>query len=230
MAQPSTRKLHQGDTLSDLVRSHIREGILRGQYRSGERLREAEIASRVGVSRSPVREAVKVLEDEGLITLEPWSGLRIASFSRLQMLEILAYREILEGLAAELACDRVSKAALQELERLAGDEFTSMTKEERQRRDREFHKIIYESSDNEYLLESIDRLGAFLILLPAGSVDEPARAASILCEHRSILRALHDRDPSRARDAAKLHAENDAAAVLPAIIELDLELGYTSIK
>ena len=90
-------------SMTDEVRDHIRDGIAEGRYLPGERLREGAIAEVLNVSRTPIREAMRILESEGLIVMQPWKGITVATLTRKQVSDFYSYRETIEGLAAEMA-------------------------------------------------------------------------------------------------------------------------------
>lgn len=204
---------------------HIREGILAKRFRPGDRIREVEIVSTLGVSRSPIREAFKVLAEEGLIVIEPWKGLAITTFSRKEMIEIFEYREILDGLAAELACQKIGNAELRKLNTLieCSNYNIDIDSADLARNNQEFHDIIYCATENEYLVRAAGTLRTLLSLLPAADLRERHRTESVLFEHRAIVVALEERDPFKAKHAAKTHVKNSADALLFAIMEADLK-------
>lgn len=217
-------KLAANSTLSDLVRTHIQEGILQGNYAPGQRLKESELASALGISRSPIREAMKVLNEEGLISVEPWKGLRISKLNRLQMIELFAYREVLEGIAVELACENIKPEPLRKLEDLVGDYLLSkdISLQDLSRNNQEFHQSIYEAAGNEYLLASTGTLRTLLALLPNENFRLPGRTKVILNEHRAIVDALGNRDPAAAKKAMLEHVGNSLNAHVSLIVEADL--------
>lgn len=204
------------NTLSDAVRAHLRDGILSGDYAPGQRIRETEIAEIVGVSRSPIREAIKILEAEGLLVSEAWQGLTIANPSRLQTLEIFQYREALEGLSAELACTSITSSELDDLEALVDkvDGKKRATPAELVRNNQEFHQTIYDATHNQYLIESVGTVKTLLALLPAANYTKDNRREVIVSEHRRIVKALRRRDPKAARSAACSHVRNSAKVQL----------------
>ena len=219
-------KKAKSKTLSDVVRSHIQEGILSGSLFPGQRLKEKDLAAELNISRSPIREALKVLADDGLIVVTPWKGLSIAKLDRLQMLEIFVYREVLEEMAVEMACATISHERLEKLEELVGDHLFAddVTLSDLARNNQEFHRNIYEASENEYLLASVGALRALLALLPAENFRKPGRTRTIVDEHRQIVKSLRDRDPEAAKSAVREHIRNSAKAQMSLIIKDDLDI------
>jgi len=209
------------NTLSDVVRAHIRDGILSGHYSPGQKLSETEIANIIGISRSPIREAIKVLEAEGLLVSETRKGLMIANPNRQQTLEIFQYREALEGLASELACTTITNEELDELKDLVDkvDGAIGATRAELVRNNQDFHQIIYAATQNKYLIESTGTLKTLLALLPATSYNQTNRRETIVIEHRQILEALRQRDAVLAKVVTKNHVRSSAKVQLQLIIE-----------
>lgn len=209
----------RGGVLSDAVRSHIHEGILSGLYKPGDRLREAELAARLGVSRSPIREAISVLEGEGLVVYGPGKGLTIARFSRLETIELFAYREILEGLAAELAAQSITDETVDRLEGLVRAYRAARDEVSLARNNQEFHRVIYHCTGNSYLIESIGTLRTLLALLPVEGTARRRAPTEVAAEHEALLEALRARDPARSRQVAEMHVRNSAAALLKVMLK-----------
>lgn len=108
--------------LRDVVFNTLRRAILRGELKPGERLMEIQLANKLGVSRTPIREAIRKLELEGLVLMIPRKGAEVAEITRKNMMDVLEVRKALEELAAELACERIGKEQIAEM-RVAAKEF-----------------------------------------------------------------------------------------------------------
>ena len=104
--------------LRDVVFNTLRQGILKGELEPGERLMEVQLANRLGVSRTPIREAIRKLELEGLVVMIPRKGAEVAKISEKNLQDVLELRCALEELAIELACERISEDMLKELDRM----------------------------------------------------------------------------------------------------------------
>ena len=107
--------------LRDVVFNTLRESILKGEMKPGERLMEIHLANKLGVSRTPIREAIRKLELEGLVLMIPRKGAEVAKISEKSLRDVLEVRRSLEELAIELACQRMSEDDMAELERVQGN-------------------------------------------------------------------------------------------------------------
>ena len=103
--------------LRDVVFHTLREAILKGELKPGERLMELQLASKLGVSRTPIREAIRMLEQEGLAVTIPRRGAEVARMTEKDMKDVLQIREVLDELAVRLACDNITKEEIKELEK-----------------------------------------------------------------------------------------------------------------
>jgi DNA-binding GntR family transcriptional regulator len=191
---------------ADIVYHSLLDGIWEGRFAHGERLREEEIARALGVSRTPVREALQRLQQRGLLTVGAGRGLVIAQLTKQQILELYAMREILEGSAAHFAAQHAHPAEIEIIDRLqkrlakAQDDAVGLAKLNRQ-----FHQAIYEAAHNQYLLQTLDSLHDSLALLHGTVFRMPNRRTETDDEHRLIVAAIEDRDPDRAEKAAREH-------------------------
>ena len=147
--------------LRDVVFNTLREAILKGELQPGERLMELQLASKLGVSRTPIREAIRMLEQEGLAVTVPRKGAEVAKMTEKDMEDVLQVREALDELAASIACELMTKEELEEL-RGAMREFELSTKTKEIKRiaqaDVDFHDIIYRSTDNPKLVSLLNNL------------------------------------------------------------------------
>lgn len=203
------------------VYNELRAGIREGRYRPGERIREETIARSLGVSRTPVREALSRLATHGLLELAA-GGLVVASLSRPQVMELYAMREILEGSAARFAAQHAAPAELVTLKRL------SRAFEERHgdpaalaRRNRDFHAAIYEAAHNRYLMRMLDDLNDALALLPNTTFAIPGRSEMAVREHDAVVEAIERRDPEAAEALAREHIRQAQQARIRLLFEGD---------
>ncbi|MHA1153599.1 MAG: GntR family transcriptional regulator [Alphaproteobacteria bacterium] len=207
---------------AEYVEARIREAIQDGRYQPGARLRETEIAERLKVSRTPVREALRRLESEGLLGFVPWRGVVVAQLDRRQVMELYAMRAILEGAAAGLAARQVQPAEIDLLDALlaraeaAEDHPTRLASI-----NREFHQAIQAAAHNRYLTQTLDGLRNALALLRGTTFALPGRAAEAQNEHRSILDAIRAHDAEAAETAARAHIAQAERARLRMLLELD---------
>jgi len=199
----------------EAVYRHLKDLLLSGRFAPGERLSEPLLAQDLGVSRTPVREALMRLAEEGLVELVPGKGARVRAFTPEEVEEVYRVRALLEGEAAREAALRATPWELEELSGLlrAIDEAPEEDYPEQMRRDLEFHRALVRLSGNRTLYRLYEDLLATLALarsaLPTLSQEERTRA-----EHRAILEALSHRDPEGARRAVEAHIERFKRLVL----------------
>lgn len=179
--------------------------IKNGTYKHGDRMREEEVARALGVSRTPVREALSRLQVRGLLEMSP-GGLVVAALTRTQVIELYAMREILEGTAARFAAQHASASDLAALRHLAqafaeaGDDPPRMA-----HFNALFHEAIYEAAHNRYLMRTLDDLNDALTLLPSTTFEISGRRQKAVVEHAAILDAIERRDAVAAEEAARSH-------------------------
>ncbi len=192
----------RGQNAYRLVLSAIREGL----YKPGDRLREEEVAARLGMSRTPVREALGRLQEKGLIEAAAGRGLAVATLNMQQVLELYAMREEMEGAAARFAAGQTSAVEIENMERL-NEEFRAASDDPiaAARVNRMFHARLYDAARNRYLRQALDDLQDNIALLPETTFVEPGRTDVAYREHLVILDALRARDAQRAYDKAAEH-------------------------
>jgi DNA-binding GntR family transcriptional regulator len=191
-----------GQEAYDRLRAAIRDGTLA----PGHRITEADLAARIGVSRTPVRQAIARLEAEGLLTHEPRRGLTVTRPDHQQVVELYVMREALEGTAARLAAQHASETELAAMAELLETEPALLADAAglaglNQR----LHGLLYLAAHNRYLLRSLEQLSATMALLPS-LLTQGGRAAAAHAEHRALLAALLARDGDAAEAAARAHA------------------------
>jgi DNA-binding GntR family transcriptional regulator len=191
---------------ADFVYESLRDAIADGRIAVGERVREEEIARNLGVSRTPVREALQRLHQRGLLVFGAGRGLVVAQLSHNQVLQLYAMREILEGSAARFAAQHATAADVAILYRLQReladakpDAMLLVTL------NRRFHQAIYEAAHNQYLMQTLDMLHESFALLHNTTFRVPSRRGESDEEHRRIVAAIEKRDPDAAEDAAREH-------------------------
>jgi DNA-binding GntR family transcriptional regulator len=211
MSDPGIAASSRGDFAYSTLRAAIQEGSIQ----PGERLREVELAERLGVSRTPVREALKRLEAEGLVALAPRRGLVVAQLDQQQVHELYALREVLEGAAAAFAARHASEYEIEALQDLVRrHEEAGRSTEQLVEINRHFHQTIYRAARNRYLLEALSSLQGSLALLRETTYSAAGRPAAALGEHREIARAIRWRDAASAEEVARRHIRNAEQARL----------------
>jgi DNA-binding GntR family transcriptional regulator len=194
---------------ADFVYDSLRDAIWEGRFANGERLREEEIARALGVSRTPVREALQRLQQRGLLEIGPGRSLMVPELSRHQVFELYAMREILEGSAARFAAQHANPTEIAILYRLQ-EELAKADDDDAIRLiklNREFHQAIYEAAHNQYLLQILETLHDSLAMLHGATFRIPTGRAESDAEHRRIVAAIELRDPDAAERAAREHIQ-----------------------
>ncbi len=191
---------------AQLAYERMLQAIQLGQLTSGTRVREADVAQWLQISRTPVREAMRRLEAEGMLSHIPHVGVVITEIDAEMVTELYAMREVLEGTAAGLAAQHASPAEihlLQEIVRTGKDlPYDTVVL---MRHNREFHDIIYRSAHNRYLLKSLNALRDSLVLLGKTTLGTKSRAAAALAEHAAIVAAITARDQTAAEQLMRKH-------------------------
>jgi DNA-binding GntR family transcriptional regulator len=191
---------------ADFVYESLRDAIWDGRVAVGERVREEEIARNLGVSRTPVREALQRLQQRGLLVFGAGRGLTVASLSQHQVLQLYAMREILEGSAARFAAQHATEPEIAVLWRLQKElckpDHDTMALVTLNRR---LHQAIYEAAHNQYLIQTLSVLHDSLALLHSTTFRVPSRRLESDEEHRQIVEAIEQHNPDRAEEAARQH-------------------------
>jgi len=181
----------------------IKQKILSGFFSSDARLREMEISKLIGMGRTPVREALKRLEDERLLTHEPRRGLVITRIDKQGVTELYAMREVLEGAAAEFAARHATDAEIDNMQSIL--EQSEQPDCDPVRMNLQFHKAIYGAAHNQHLIRTLQSISDTTFLLGRSTLQSPQRAQKAVAEHQQILAAIRNRDPQAASTAAKNH-------------------------
>lgn len=199
-------------SLSTKVFHTIRENILSGKYRYKEELKEKTLGDELGVSRTPVREALRQLELEGLVTIIPNKGAYVVGISKADIQDIYEIRSRLEGLCAKWACDNITKEQLDDLEEnIYLSEFHAGKEghaEQVLELDNRFHEILYEASQSPVLEHTLSDFHHYVQRVRKITLAEPARAVASNEEHRKILEALKAKDKKQSEELATLHMMN----------------------
>ncbi len=199
-------------SLSTKVFHTIREDILSGKYRYNEELKEKTIGDELGVSRTPVREALRQLELEGLVTIIPNKGAYVVGISKEDIKDIYEIRSRLEGLCAKWACSNITKEQLDELdENIYLSEFHAGKDghaEQILELDNKFHEILYEASKSPVLEHTLSDFHHYVQRVRKITLADPKRAVASNEEHRQIVEALKAKDSKKAEKLATLHMMN----------------------
>ncbi len=185
---------------------YIRDAIRAGKFKPGDRLREADLATAINLSRTPIREALARLESNGLIINDSVRGLVVTELDFSAMNELYFMREILEGTAARLAAQHASDVELSILEDLC-EQYKEAIHDEVaiQVKNRQFHDMLCQCAHNRYLIGTVNILHDSLSLLGPSVLRQRERAQETLAEHQAITEAICKRDPNAAEQAMRAH-------------------------
>jgi DNA-binding GntR family transcriptional regulator len=199
--------------IRDSVFSTLRTAILDGKLQPGERLVERDIAEKLGISRTPVREAIRKLELERLVTHIPRKGVVVAGFSKADVVEILAIRTVLEGLICSIVATKIRARDLERLEttivQIRDENIKGNQKKVNQLHDK-FHEIIYRAAESPRLYELLNNMREYINKFAHDAYTKPGRTEEALVEHGRIVEALKKRNPQEAELAAKQHVEKSS--------------------
>ena len=206
MSQAETNIEDDGPQGNGAYRQILAE-ISNGTLLPGARLRETELAARFGISRTPVREAIRLLEADGLVAHMPRQGAAIRLLDYTEVMELYEMRAVLEGTAARLAARAASDMELDELIALNAEMAIATETATAYELNRQFHMTLLDAAKNRYLVKSVNALQKTLLILGPTTLVEPIRAQDAVTEHNAILVALRDRDGMRAETAMRAHIE-----------------------
>ena len=181
--------------------------IRRGDLPPGARLRETDLAERLGISRTPVREAIRMLEADDLVIHQPRQGATVRRLGHGEVVELYEMRAVLEGTAARLAARGASMVEIEELAALNEAMSAASTPVAARDLNRQFHHALRQAARNRFLGRSMAAIQKTLLILGPTTLTDPARAAEVVAEHAAILTALAGRDGPRAEAAMRAHIE-----------------------
>lgn len=202
--------------LRDVVFHTLREAILKGDLKPGERLMELQLAAKLGVSRTPIREAIRMLQQEGLAVTIPRKGAQVAAMTEKDMEDVLRIREALEILAAQLACEKITGAQLAALENnVCQFEAASRSGDWKgmAQTDIDFHDMIYCAASNPKLVQMLNNLREQVYRYRVEYLKDDRNHPRLIQEHRQITAALRRRDKECVTEIMKQHLSNQANAV-----------------
>lgn len=202
--------------LRDVVFNTLRQAILKGELKPGERLMEIQLAGRLGVSRTPVREAIRKLELEGLVVMVPRKGAEVSSITEKSLRDVLEVRKALEELAAELACQRMTEEEIVEAEKqleefkleLQSEDVTKIAE-----MDVHFHEMIYMGTKNERLIQLLSNLREQMYRYRMEYIRDEDKRGTLAEEHAEIIRRIKNHDIEAAKEASRKHIDNQESVV-----------------
>ena len=218
--------------LRDVVFNTLRKAILTGQLKPGERLMEVHLANSLGVSRTPIREAIRKLELEGLVIMIPRRGAEVARITEKSLKDVLEVRRALDVLSeitdrfikhpldvlsVELACDRITEEdierllnACQDFEQAARGKDASVIA----KADVDLHDIIVEATGNQRLQQLVNNLSEQMYRYRFVYIKEESQHDTLVVEHREIYESIARRDKERAMAAARIHIDNQEKSII----------------
>ena len=204
--------------LRDVVFNTLRDAILTGKLVPGERLMENQLADKLGVSRTPVREALRMLELENLVELVPRKGAQVLDMSEKDITNILEVRSALEGLATSLACKKMTKEDLQQLKSMEVDFEKAVADNDVEHFvdiDEDFHDLIFAATENDKLINIFRNLRIQLYRYRmAQAKNNETSMSTIVAHHRSIIRAIENHDAEEGASIAQGHIKYQTESIL----------------
>ena len=190
----------------------LRDALKSGALKPGDRIMEVPMAEQLNVSRTPVRDAIRRLESEGLLEHEPRSGLVVATLDRRAVAELYEMREVLEGTAARLFTRHSSDVEVEHLLELVREERRLQdSPEELANHNHRFHVQIHLGAHNRYLEKALEAVNSSLWLLGKSQMLMPHRAKTALSEHMELAKAIQKRDADLAESLARKHVRSAQA-------------------
>ena len=206
--------------LRDVVFNTLRRAILRGELKPGERLMEIQLANKLGVSRTPIREAIRKLELEGLVLMIPRKGAEVAEITEKNLRDVLEVRCALEELAVQLACDRIDRERVRELHAaaahfrdiLGSDDITQIAAA-----DEAFHDVIFKATGNDRLIQLLNNLREQMYRYRIEYLKKKECYPQLLKEHATIMKAIEEHDKDKATRITGQHIKNQVDTVVDTI-------------
>ncbi len=220
-------KINQNDykPLRDKVFEKLRKAIVTGELKPGERLMEVKLAEEMKVSRTPVREAIRKLELEGLITMTPRKGVHVSDLSAREINDALEVRATIEGLAASLAANRITPEELRKLKYIGNQFKTALADGNVQsmvKKDVDFHEVIYKATKNEKLMQISNSLSEQVQRFRISYIKDFSSPQDLAKEHAEILDAISKKNSALAKEKAESHIRTQQDAFKKALSDRDL--------
>ena len=203
---PNPDPPNQQESRGEIAYGRLKEAIQAGDLTPGQRIRENEMASWLELSRTPVREALRRLEADGLLTFAPYRGMVISELDHQAVMELYSMREVLEGTAAGLAARHASDAEIAVLKDIVAKELLDADNPRRiASQNKHFHGALYRAAHNRYLLKTLNVLSDAMALLGMTTMAITGRSATAHGEHLAVVAAIEARDPATAEAAMREH-------------------------
>jgi DNA-binding GntR family transcriptional regulator len=212
--------------LREVIFNTLREAIIIGELKPGERLMEVQLAEKMGVSRTPVREAIRKLELEGLVDMMARRGAQVADLSVKDIMDVLEVRATLDGLATALSSTRITQDEIKELKHVNSQFISFVEKENLQgtiKKDVEFHDIIYRSSRNEKLIQIASNLREQVQRFRVIYLKDFSSTKDIIKEHNDIFEAIQSKDSILAQNVAQKHIKKQEESIINSLKKNNLK-------
>ncbi len=210
---------YQDMPLRDVVFHTLRKGILRGDLKPDERLMEIKLADRLGVSRTPIREAIRMLQLEGLVINIPRKGAHVAKITEKDLKDVLEVRAGLEDLSVRLACERITEQQIKML-RNASERFAEAALSDNEKliglalADEAFHALIYEATRNDRLVQMLNNIKDQMYRYRVEYLKDAGSHELLVDEHRKLCDDLEKRDGDAAAELMHLHIQRQEEYIL----------------
>lgn len=233
MSEDFTLELDNKLTISESIYEKLKEAIIIGYYLPGEKLKEQEISDRLGVSRTPVREALTRLENDNLVENLPYKGVQVKKLTIEEAKHIYELHSFLEGLAAEWAIPNIEKEDIEFLKKCiesAEKGYKNGSKKEIIFSNIEFHNRILICSDNQELKYTMERLQNKISLLRVATLSIPDRVEKTIKEHKKIFNSLKKGNKEMARKNARQHMMNAKIIAIEVLKKDKDDIGREEIR
>lgn len=214
--------MNQFMPLREVVFMTLRQAILKGELPPGERLMEITLANKLGVSRTPIREAIRKLELEGLVVMIPRKGAHVAYITIQELNDVLEVRKGLEELAIRKACERITEEEVEKLEE-AAEAFSKLVDSNNlmalAEADVKFHDVIYEATHNRRLVQMLNNLREQMYRYRMEYLKEADARRHLDNEHKEICKAIREKNMEKAHDFICQHIDNQQRSIIKSINE-----------
>ena len=220
MSQEINATMNEYLPLRDVVFQTLRQAILRGELEPGERLMEIQLANKLGVSRTPIREALRKLELEGLVNMVPRKGAEVADITEKSLRDVLEVRKALEELSVQLACEKITEEEIEELKRVAErfkDTLNDQDVTKIAEADVAFHDVIYTATDNQKLILLLNNLREQMYRYRVEYLKKEEAYPQLIAEHEELIDNISKRNKEEATRIMCEHIDNQVATVINVI-------------
>ncbi len=215
----SAVRARRGENVNEIYNELFRR-LIQGDLKAGDRIRELDITEQFGSSRTPVREALKRLEIDGLLKRDSSGGLSVITLDHTMIAELYVMREVLESTAAQLAAKHATPQEILSLKKIVADHRATIADPRLgSLTNRLFHNSIYKIARNQYLVRSMAVLSGPVALLPTTTLTDDVRVVNVVEEHEAIVEAIAAGDVEEAGNAAARHIQSSYRARLGSLFD-----------